>query len=115
MDNKDTTIIIEIDGMQHVLDIANLTARETGVLKRIGHLKGTRDIPDALNNADLEAIVAMAGIAMTRSGVKDVDYEKLLDVPINKIRVMLPGADEAPLAQAPEMEAPTPETAGTRP
>jgi hypothetical protein len=95
---NDTTISIEVDGVEYALDVKNLSGREAGVLKRIAHLKGINDIPDALSSGDLETVAALAGIAMARSGITP-DYEKLLDLPVGMITVKLPGSDEDPLDQ----------------
>lgn len=94
--NKDTTINIEVDGVEYALDVKNLSGRETGVLKRVAHLKGINDIPDALTSGDLEAVAALAGIAMTRCGITP-DYDKLLDLPVGMITVKLPEGDDNPL------------------
>lgn len=108
--SDNTTVNIEVDGIEYALDIKNLSGRETGVLKRIAHLKGINDIPEALQSGDLEAIAALAGIAMARSGIAP-DYEKLLDLPVGMITVKLPEGDDTPLAQGGQRE--TSEASGT--
>lgn len=108
--SDNTTINIEVDGIEYALDIKNLSGRETGVLKRVAHLKGINDIPEALSSGDLETVAALAGIAMARTGIAP-DYEKLLDLPVGMITVKLPEGDDSPLAHG-ERET-TSETGGT--
>ena len=110
MIRTDTTIIISVDGMEYSLDIANLTGRETGILKRVGKIEGILKIPDAMMAGDMEVTAALTGIAMARAGIKP-DYERLLDLPMGAVTTKLPDEDKAgPLAQKPSVTA---ETAGT--
>ena len=101
---NNTTIIITVDGMEYPLDIQNLTGKEVGIIKRIGHVNGINAVPDALEAGDLELIAALAGIAIARTGA-NVIYDKLLDMPIGMINVKLPDDSESsdtPLAGTPE-------------
>lgn len=94
----DTTVIFTVDGMEYTLDIADLTGKESGVLKRIGHLKGINEIPEAMQAGDVEAVAALVGIAMARAGIKP-NYERLLDLPISAFSARLPEDKEVPLAE----------------
>lgn len=99
MKTTDTTVIFIVDGMDYALDIADLTGRESGILKRIGHIEGPAKIPDAMNALDTEVLSALAGIAMARAGIKP-NYERLLDLPVSAFGVKLPDSDngDIPLA-----------------
>ena len=108
MRHTETTVIFAVDGMEYVLDIANLTGRETGILKRVGRLKGVSEIPDAMAAGDMEALAALVGIAMSRAGLKP-DYEKLLDLPMGAVEAKLPEEKPSPLVARNT----TSETAGT--
>lgn len=108
MRHTETTVIFAVDGMEYVLDIANLTGRETGTLKRVGRLKGVSEIPDAMAAGDMEALAALVGIAMSRAGLKP-DYEKLLDLPMGAVEAKLSEEKPSPLVARNT----TSETAGT--
>ena len=108
MSHTETTVIFAVDGMEYVLDIANLTGRETGTLKRVGRLKGVSEIPDAMAAGDMEALAALVGIAMSRAGLKP-DYEKLLDLPMGAVEAKLSVEKPSPLVARNT----TSETAGT--
>lgn len=99
----DTTVIFGVDGMEYALDIADLTGKEVGVLKRVGMLAGINEIPEAMQSGDAEALAALVGIAMARAGLRP-NYERLLNLSISAFSVRLPEDKEVPLA---------PETSGT--
>ena len=109
MRHTETTVIFAVDGMEYALDIANLTGRETGTLKRVGRLKGVSEIPDAMAAGDMEALAALVGIAMSRAGLKP-DYEKLLDLPMGAVEARL-SSEEKPSPLVARNT--TSETAGT--
>lgn len=94
MAEKPSTIItFTVEGEDYDLDCSEFTARECGILKRVGHIRGVMDIPSALDVLDLEAIVAMAVIAMKRVGV-NANAEKLLDAESGDISIKLPDSEE---------------------
>ncbi len=101
---------ITVEGVKYVLDLAQFSGRETGILKRVGELRGVAEIPAALAAGDLEAVVALAVIAARRAGVT-LDADRLLDAEMGAVRVHVVGeeADEAnppaePLAAEPEAD-----------
>ena len=98
---QSATVIIKVDGMAYYLDAADLTPRETGVLKRVGHIGGIAELPAALKSGDLEVVAALAGIAMARAG-HEPNYERLLDLPLGMFDIEFPEGDEAPLSTTPE-------------
>jgi hypothetical protein len=112
MDKPKAEIKLTVDGMEFSIDILDLTGREVGTLKRIGHLRGINDLVPALENADTEAIAVLAGIAMERSGNKTVNYDYLLDLPLGKIKaeVLEPESSGNPLGESDEND--NPETTG---
>lgn len=85
---SNTRVVISVDGVGYSLDVSNLTGRESGVLKRIGKVGGVLGVPRALEEGDIEVVVALAGIAMKRAGIEP-DYDKLLDLPIGMFRIDL--------------------------
>lgn len=96
----DTTVIFAVDGMEYPLDIADLTGRETGILKRVGKLKGAAEITEAMMAGDIEALAALVGIAMSRAGIKP-NYERLLDLPTTAFETKLPEDTPDPLETRP--------------
>ena len=86
-------IVLIVEGQEYPLTWSEFTPRESGMLKSIGHIGGIADIPQALKSGDLEAVVALAAIAMRRAGVY-VDIEKLLDGKLGKIVMKI--SDENP-------------------
>lgn len=95
IDPKQTIIVITVEGKDYPLDCSEFTAREVGVLKRIGHLRGPSDMAEALKAVDLEAVAALAIIAMQRAG-KNVNPEALLDAKLGEIKISLPEAEADP-------------------
>jgi len=89
-----STIVITYDGVEYPLDITEFTARETGILKRVGHIAGPGALQEALNAMDMEAIVAMTVIAIQRTGAI-VDPTSLLDEKMGdgKIHIQLPKSE----------------------
>lgn len=85
-DKQDATIVVRVEGVEYPLDLSEMTGREVGVLKRVGHLRGVVDLIEALQYADQEAIVAVAVIAMSRAGVT-ADPERLLDAKMGTIKI----------------------------
>lgn len=86
---SNTRVVVTVDGVDHALDIGNLTGRESGVLKRVGKIKGVLEVADALRAGDMEVVVALAVIAMQRSGI-NADPERLLDMPHTMFRITIP-------------------------
>ncbi len=99
-------IIIEYEGEKYPLNIAEFTGRECSVLKSVGHIHGVGEIPQALIAGDLEAVVALAVIAMKRAGVV-VNPDELLDAEVGVIRINIPD-DENPTSGATERPNQTP-------
>ena len=89
IDPNNVTIAIEVEGATYLLDCSEFTAREVGILKRDGHIRGAMDIPQALQAGDLEAVAALAMIAMLRAG-KQVNFDALLDAKAGVIKITLP-------------------------
>lgn len=89
---KESIICFEVDGMKYDLDVADLTGREIGVLKRVGHVAGIGEVPSALEAGDFEVVAALTGIAMARSG-QTPDYDKLLDLPLQSFALVVPEDD----------------------
>lgn len=98
-DQPDTTIKVTVEGVEYPLDLSEMTGREVGVLKRVGHIKGVGDLPEALQAGDLEVVVAVAVIAMSRAGVT-ADAERLLDAKMGVIRIDAGEGDAVPPAVA---------------
>lgn len=84
-----TTVNITVEGEDYVLDCTEFTAREVGVIKRIGNVKGLLDVGPALESGDLELIVALAIIAAKRAGVT-LDPEALLDGKAGVVKLSIP-------------------------
>lgn len=95
-----SVIIMTIDGQDYTLDCMEFTARECGLLKRIGHIAGVAAIPAAIEALDLEAIVALAVIAMKRAGII-ANPEELLDGEVGIIKLKFPESEDPP-TPAPE-------------
>jgi hypothetical protein len=85
--------------MEYELAAANLTARETGTLKRRGNIRGIADLAPALGSGDLEVVVSLLGIAMERKGHKP-EWEKLMELTVADIGI--------------DIGNPTPPTAGKK-
>ncbi len=95
------TILVTVKKDEYPLDITEFTARECGVLKQIGHLRGINDIPAAIQAVDLEAIVALAVIAANRAGVA-VNPDELLDGKAGIVRLNIATEDADPSPSAAE-------------
>ena len=103
----DTKIIITVEDNDYTLDINEFTGRECGLLKTIGHIKGMLAIPEALQAGDLEAVTALAVIAMQRAG-KSVNPQKLMNADMGSIMVKLPDDDSDPTEAAKKRQAAKP-------
>lgn len=108
---NDTTIIFRYDGMEYPLDFSDLNGRETGILKRHGHIAGVVELATAIPEGDVEAIVALLGIAMQRAGLTP-DFDKLMELPFGQIDLDLARASTPDPTPA-EAATPTPEPVGT--
>lgn len=95
MSEVNTKMIVVIDGMDYPIDIGDLTGKEVRLLKEHGHVLGIAVLGDAIMAGDLEALAALAGIAVLRSGGTP-NWDKLQDMPTGKIALKEWGAD--PLA-----------------
>lgn len=85
-------ITLTVQERTYELDVREFTGRETGILKRVGHIGGLADLGPALMSLDLEVIAALAHIAARRVGV-DLDVDKLLDAELGAIVLGSPEAD----------------------
>ena len=80
-ENKDSTVIIcKYDGMEYPIDLADLSGREMGIVKRHTDIRGLNQFRPAFRAGDLQLMAVLVGLAMERSGIK-ADYEKLLSIP----------------------------------
>jgi len=81
------------DGMEYSLDIADMTGEESGILKT--HVQGYRGVNDfevLFGAGDIQLMVVLVGLAMARSGTKNVNYKHLLSRPISEFEIL--GDDE---------------------
>ena len=79
--SKDTTVVIcKYDGMEYPIDLADLSGREMGVVKKYTDIRGLNQFRPAFRAGDLQLMAVLVGLAMERSGIK-ADYEKLLSIP----------------------------------
>ena len=106
-------ITITVDGMEYPLDIGDLTGREYGVLREVAHIEGLSDIGVGIDKRNMEVVIALAGVAMQRAGIK-VDFDRLLDMKIGDIKLDIPDVDPTPEADKPP-ESVTPGGSGTLP
>lgn len=88
-----TKISMVVDGVEYPLDIYNMTGREIGTLKRVGHVLGFDDIATAMTHQDTQVLCALAGIAIERTGVVP-DYDKLLDMPMGMVQMKIEDVEE---------------------
>ena len=93
--SKDTTVILKHDGMEYKLDAGNLNGEEVGVLKRVGHVPGIVGLFEALEAGDLEALIALLGIAMARVGQQPT-WGKLMKLTVSDIAVVIPEETKDP-------------------
>lgn len=96
---QQTTLVVTVNGEDYVLDCSEFTGRECGVLKRIGHIRGISELPEAITAGDLEVVAALAVIAAKRAGII-INPETLLDGQIGNIKIALPESEDPPTPAA---------------
>ncbi len=87
-------VVFKYDGMEYGIVLGDLTGREMRVIKQYTDIRGLNHFAPAFLAGDSELLAITLGLAMARSGIKDVDYEALLDIKTNQIDVL--DGDENP-------------------
>lgn len=105
-----SVLTITVEGVAYDLDLAEFSGRETGILKRVGMIRGVSEVPEALRAGDLEVVVALAVIAARRAGVT-IDADRLLDAKMGVVTVSVEGeeADESGPPAVPPVVAAVPD------
>lgn len=93
-----TILVLVVDGREYKIEISStsnigMTPREWGVMKRIASVPGPAAFMDALMAYDVEAVAALAIVAMRRAG-QPVDEDKMLDG-LYTLELRFDGADDA--------------------
>ncbi len=104
--SKETEVTFRFDGQTHSIDLADLSGTEMGTIKR--HVNGVLGVNDCQRHfaaGDTQLMAVMCGLAMERSGLKPVDYQKLLDAPSAQFEIV--DDDENPTQAETESSAPT--------
>jgi len=83
----ESTVTFSYDGMEYPIDLADLTGRETRTVKQYTDL-GMNEYGPELFKGNVALLAVLVGVAMQRSGIDNVDFEKLLDVPGREFEVV---------------------------
>jgi hypothetical protein len=81
-----------LDG-EYELDASSLTNREFRTIKKLSGLR-PREIEDAIVNADVELVVALAKVALERAGRGDVPADLLWDAEAGQIVIDFDAGEE---------------------
>ena len=90
MENN-TLLTFKHDGMEYQIDMGDLTGREDNTLAHyVPRYRGVNGISQMFIDGSTALLAICLGLAMKRSGNKNVDFEKLLDIESKNIDVVLP-------------------------
>ena len=106
MENN-TLVNFSYDGIEYPIDMADLTGREDNILAQyVPRYEGVNGISQMFIAGNTAMLAIVLGLAMRRAGNPSVDFDKLLDIPSQKIDVVMPEkplkTDEKDGAQPPE-------------
>ena len=85
--NTSGKIVFGLDGMQYKIDVLNMSNREIDTACQLANVNGYLELAGGMRSLNSRVICALCCAAMKRSGVKDPDFEKLMDLSMGDIEV----------------------------
>lgn len=80
-------VVFSYDGMKYKLDVLNMTNTEIDIACQLAKVDGYVPLARGVSTLNPRVICALCCTAMTRSGVKNPDFEKLMDLNMGDIEV----------------------------